>query len=108
MGGLVKVHFGQVAVHYEVALHANGYMELGLHFEASRETNERLLRHVSERALDIVGQLGPHIDIEQWTKSWGRVHQTVPYTVPDERLLALAVERMAAMIVVLQPILEET
>jgi hypothetical protein len=35
------------------------------------------------------------------------VHQTIPFSNPDERLLTLAVTRMAAMITVLQPMLEE-
>ncbi len=106
-GALVKVYYGDSGVHYEIWLRSNGLLEIGLHFEASQETNERLLRYFSERAIEVIGQLGPQVDIEQWTKSWGRVHQTVSFTSPDEKLLAEAIERMAAMIAVLQPMLEE-
>ncbi len=106
-GALVKIYYGDPAVHYEAWLRSNGILEIGLHFEASKDTNDHLLRYFSERAIEVVGQLGPQVDIEQWTKSWGRVHQTVSFTSPDEKLLSVAIERMAAMIAVLQPMLEE-
>ena len=108
MGSLIKVFYGNVHVHYELALRSSGFVEIGLHFESDKETNDRLLRHFSERTLDVIAELGPQVEIEQWTKSWGRVHQTVPYSTPTEHLLDIAVTRMAAMITVLQPMLEET
>ena len=107
MGGLVKMFYGNQHVHYEVALRSTGFVEIGLHFEDEKATNDHLLRHFSQCALDVISQLGPQVEIEQWTKTWGRVHQTVSFSTPNERLLALVVERMAAMITVLQPMLEE-
>jgi hypothetical protein len=108
MGSLVKVFYGDPAIHYELWLRHEGYVEVGLHFEADKETNDRWLRHFSDRALDVIGQLGPRVEVEQWTKSWGRVHETLPFSTTDERLLDTAIKRMVAMITVLQPMLEET
>ena len=108
MGGLVKVWYGNPAVHYELALRSNGIMEVGLHFEADKQTNDRLLSYFSDQAIDVISQLGPQTDIEQWTETWGRVHQTVPFSTANDQLLAEAIKRMAAMITVLQPMLEET
>lgn len=109
MGGLVKVYYDadDPGVHYELALRNNGYIELGLHFESSKETNDRLLRYFGERGLDVVSELGPQVEIEQWTRTWGRVHQTMPYRSPDETALSACVKRMSEMIAVLQPMLEE-
>lgn len=108
MGGLVKLFYGDnLRVHYELALRSTGFVEIGLHFEDDKETNDRLLRHFSNYALDVISQLGPQVEIEQWTKTWGRVHQTLPFSTPNEELLAQVIERMAAMITVLQPMLEE-
>ena len=112
MGFLIKIFYGSPGgkvpgVHYEVALRNNGFVEIGLHFEAGKQTNDRLLRYFSDHALDVISQLGPQVEIEQWTKSWGRVHQTLPYTTPNEHLLSLVSKRMAGMITVLQPMLDE-
>jgi hypothetical protein len=107
MGSLVKVFYGNSKVHFELWLRSNGYMEIGLHFEADQDSNARWLRYFSERALDVIGELGPQVEIEQWTKTWGRIHQTIAFSSPNEKLLAIAVERMSAMIRVLQPMLEE-
>jgi hypothetical protein len=108
MGGLVKLYYGaNDRVHYELALRSTGFVEVGLHFEDAKDKNDDLLRRFSDDALEVISQLGPQVEIEQWTKTWGRVHQTIPFSNPDERLLTLAVTRMAAMITVLQPMLEE-
>lgn len=107
MRTLVKLYFDNPAIHYEIWLRKEHYVELGLHFEADKATNERWLRHFSDHALDVVSQLGPQVEIEQWTQSWGRVHQTLPFGTPDERLLATVVARMAAMITVLQPLFHQ-
>ena len=108
MGGLVKLYYGDnYHVHYELALRSTGFVEVGLHFEDEKDRNDELLRRFSDDALEVISRLGPQVEIEQWTKTWGRVHQTLSFKTTDERLLALAVERMAAMIVVLQPMLED-
>jgi hypothetical protein len=109
---LLKIFYGSPGgpapgVHYEVWLRNNGFVEIGLHFEAAKQTNDRLLRYFSDHALDVISQLGPQVEVEQWTKSWGRVHQSLPYTAPNEHLLSVVSKRMAAMITVLQPMLDE-
>ena len=65
------------------------------------------LEALGQRAPEIVAGLGPQVEMEQWTKSWTRVHQSLPLGLLDEELLHVAAQRLAQMITVLQPILEE-
>jgi hypothetical protein len=51
--------------------------------------------------------LGPRIEVERWTSSWARVHEVIPYTHLDDELVDLLAERLARMITVLQPMVEE-
>lgn len=104
---LIKVYYGSPGLHYEVWLRGHGRLELGLHFEADAVTNRRLVERFSERALDILGELGPQVEVEQWTKSWGRVHETMPFDRPSAALAHTAAQRLASYIAALQPILEE-
>jgi len=105
---LVKLYYGSLAIHYETWVQRKtGRLELGLHFEGAAEQNQGLLEALGQRASEIVAGLGPQVEMEQWTKSWTRVHQSLPLGPLDEELLHVAAQRLAQMITVLQPILEE-
>ena len=82
-------------------------IEIGLHFEADKATNDTLLAHFDARAVEIHAELGPHIEIERWTNSWSRVHQVVPYKSLDAALVDVIANKLARMIVVLQPMLAQ-
>lgn len=82
-------------------------IEVGLHFEADKSTNDALLAYFDSRAMQVHAELGPRIEIEQWTNSWSRVHQVVPYETLTPELVDQLAEMLAKMIAVLQPMLEE-
>ena len=106
---LLQVYFESPAVHYEVWVQRKtGRIEIGLHFEGEPEENYRWAATLAPRALEIQSELGPAIELEEWTRSWTRLHET---RTLDGRLteeLATEIgERLAQFIEVLEPILEE-
>jgi hypothetical protein len=46
------------------------------------------------------------VELEEWTSSWTRIHQTLPYDPLSEPLAEEVARRLAEMIAVLQPIVE--
>jgi len=105
---LVKLYYGSLAVHYEAWVQRKtGRLELGLHFEVAAQQNQALLSALALRAPEIVAQLGPQVEMEQWTKSWTRIHQGLPLGPLNEELVHTAAQRLAQIIMVLQPMLEE-
>jgi hypothetical protein len=105
---IVKLSYKNPRLHYEVWVRGKERLiEVGLHLEADKATNDALLAHFNARAVEIHAELGPRIEIEQWTNSWSRVHEVVPYAALNEELVNLLAGKLARMIVVLQPMLEE-
>jgi hypothetical protein len=105
---LMQLYHGDPRIHYEVWLQRKtGRIEIGLHFEGERDDNYRWARLLSERVVEIRSQLGPGVELEEWTRSWTRLHQTVPLTHLDDSLAEQVAERLARMIRVMEPILEE-
>lgn len=105
---LIQLYYQQRKIHYEVwvrggTVHA---LEIGLHCEADAATNTRLLALLNTHMFEIQDALGGQIEAEQWTKSWTRIHELMPYTKLDEQTGKAAAQRLAAMIGVIQPILE--
>ena len=75
-GSLVKLHYGDPKVHYEIWVQRRiGAVEVGLHFEGPRESNIRYLEELTGRYSGVIGSLGPNVGPEMWTGSWTRVHQ---------------------------------
>ncbi len=104
---IVQFYYTRRAVHYEVWIRGpERQIEIGLHFEADRETNAALLRYFSDHIFEIKDALGSKVEAEQWTASWTRVHEWMPYTSLDEATAQAAGERLAKMIETLQPMLE--
>ncbi|OGO34116.1 MAG: hypothetical protein A2Z03_04330 [Chloroflexi bacterium RBG_16_56_8] len=104
---IVKLSYRNPKLHYEVWVRGQERLiEVGLHFEADKHTNDALLDYFNSRALEVHDELGPHIEIEQWTNSWSRVHQVVPYDSLDSDLVDNLSVKLAKMITVLQPMLD--
>jgi hypothetical protein len=105
---IVKLSYTRPKIHYEVWVRGKERLiEIGLHFEADKETNDALLAYFNELTLPVHAELGPRIEIEQWTNSWSRVHEVVPYESLDSALVDMLAEKLARMIAVLQPMLNE-
>ncbi len=106
---LIQLYYDRRTLHYEVWVRGKErFLEIGLHFESDRETNARLLDYFRDpsRAFEIKAELGEQVDFEEWTASWTRVHQLMPYEHLDAETAQAAAERLAKMIETLQPMLE--
>jgi hypothetical protein len=104
---LIQLYYTRRTVHYEVWVRGKErLLEIGLHFEADKTTNAALLDFFAARPFEIKDALGDHVEIEQWTSSWARVHQLMPYEHLDAPTAASAAERLAKMVETLQPMLE--
>ena len=105
---IVKLSYKNPKLHYEVWVRGQEKMiEVGFHFEADKETNDALRAYFDSRAFEIHAELGPRVEVEQWTNSWSRVHEVVPYKTLNAELVEVIAKKLAKMIGVLQPMLEE-
>lgn len=108
MASLIKMHYGDAAVHYEVwAQRRHGIIEVGLHFEGTQERNAAYLQALQARSKEIRAALGRSIEFEHWTRSWTRIHEHIPLEALDSDMLVLVGHRLARMISVLQPMVRE-
>jgi hypothetical protein len=77
---LVKLHYGEPAVHYEVWVRKRQReIELGLHFESDAASNRRGLDLLTEHQSAIHAALGPQVAVEEWDKGWPRAHETLEF-----------------------------
>ena len=105
----VKLAYKNPKVHFEVWVRGKEKLvEVGLHFEDTKETNDALFAYFNLHAFEIHHELGAQVEIEQWTSSWSRVHQVVPYDSLDTKLVETIAKKLARMIAVLQPLLEKS
>ncbi len=104
---LVQFYYSKSTIHYEVWVRGKErVIEIGLHFEADKSTNSALLDYFSAHVFEIKDTLGDQIEIEQWTSSWTRAHQLMPYERLDAPTATAVAQRLAKMIETLQPMLE--
>lgn len=105
---LLQLFYQDPTIHYEAWVQRKaGRIELGLHFEGEREGNYRWAGCLADRLVEIQAQLGPSLEVEEWTRSWTRLHEIIPFRTLDESLAEQVAERLAGLMTVLQPILEE-
>lgn len=103
----LQVHYHTPKVHYEVWLtRKTGRIEIGLHFEGAREFSYRWAELMAPYMPEIQARVGPHVELEEWTASWARLHQSLPYDPLSAELADDVAGRFAEMITVLQPIVE--
>lgn len=105
---LVQLYYRNRRIHYEVWVRGGNVhaLEIGLHCEADAATNTRLLALVDSHLFELKHALGEQIEAEQWTSSWTRLHELLPYEKLDATTAQAAAQRLAAMITVVQPIIE--
>ena len=105
---LVKLHYGNPAIHYEVWVQRRtGIVEIGIHFEGPAERNSYYLESLIQKSDRIIHALGPEIEPEQWTPVWTRIHYPLPMSELDEALLARVSERMVNLVRTLEPLVRE-
>lgn len=106
---LLQVYYEKPAVHYEVWVQRKkGLIELGLHFEGEQEESYRWAEALAPHAIEIQSQLGPDVELEEWTQSWTRLHEVrrIERDLTDE-LAEQTARRLAQFIEVLEPIVAE-
>ncbi|MBI4675057.1 MAG: hypothetical protein HY741_25740 [Chloroflexi bacterium] len=104
---LIQFFYSRRAIHYEVWVRGGNIhaLEIGLHCEADAATNRAILEKLDVCLFEIKDALGDRIEAEQWTKSWTRVHELMPYEKLDDATARACARRLAKMIAVLEPIL---
>lgn len=104
---LVQLYYSKRSVHYEVWVRGSGVhsLEIGLHCEADAATNTRILACLYDHLFEIQDTLGGHIEAEQWTKNWTRLHELLPYDKLDPATARESGKRLAALITVTQPLI---
>ena len=74
---LLKLDYGNDRVHYEVWTDgARGRVEIGLHFEDGPASTMAYLAFFDQRIVEIKHLLGPQIELERWTTSWGHLFES--------------------------------
>jgi hypothetical protein len=107
---LLQVFFESAAVHYEVWVQKKtGRIEIGLHFESSDpDANYRWAAALAPRMLEVQSKLGPNVELEEWTRAWTRLHETLAFEGKLSESLAGDVSaRLAEFISVLEPIVRD-
>jgi hypothetical protein len=100
---LLKLHYTRPDVHFEAWHHTgDGRLEIGLHFEGSPAFNEQAFAYFRARMVEVKARL-PRAELEPWDRGWSRLYETIPALHLDERVQSAAIERVAAYISALQP-----
>lgn len=104
---LIQLYYSKRSIHYEVwvrgaPVHA---LEIGLHCESDAATNRSVLEKMDAHLFEIKAEVGDRVEAEQWTNSWTRVHELVPYKQLDEETARACAAKLASMITVLQPMM---
>lgn len=108
--GLLQIHYGEPALHYEVGhisarpgSRALGW-ELGFHCEArDHQLNRLLLDGFRRHLIEIKATLGDGIEAEMWDRGWTKIYEVFPdepLTVDYQARLAA---RLAEIITCLHP-----
>jgi hypothetical protein len=105
---LLKLDYGNDRIHYEVwADGTRGRLEIGLHFEDGPASTMAYLTFFDQRIVEIKHYLGPQIELERWTTSWGHLFESEQLGRLDRRFAETVARRLTAQISILQPMVEE-
>jgi hypothetical protein len=107
-GHLLKLHYGNERVHYEVWPDSQrGRIEVGLHFEDGPVSTAAYLRFFDARIVELKHRLGPEVELERWTLSWGHLYYLVPLAPFDDAKAKQTASLLASLIGVLEPLVRE-
>lgn len=104
---LVKLFYANERVHFEVWIDGGrGHLGLGLHFEDGPVSTAAYLAFFDARIVELKHDLGSGLELERWTASWGHLYEVVPLPRLDAAAVRRTADRLAALIVALQPLVE--
>lgn len=102
---LVKLFYANERVHFEAwADGARGHLGVGLHFEDGPVSTAAYLAFFDARIVELKHDLGPRLELERWTASWGHLYEVAPLPRLDAAVVERTADRLAALIVALQPL----
>ena len=109
-GSYFKVWYGaEKRIHFEVQFLRNGRLEIGLHFEADAETNERAAAPLEGNAAAIRTSLGDDVRFSSHGRGWRSVAETWSGgNMRGEEAATEAASRLAEYVVSLLPLLTTT
>ncbi len=107
MSQLVKIYYDNERVHYEVWTSSNrSQTELGLHFEDGPISTAAYLAYFDQLIVELKHELGPTIELERWTTSWGHLFEILPLGKLTDFQTERTAKRLAELISVLQPLVD--
>ncbi|MEA2585040.1 MAG: hypothetical protein QOF33_3125 [Thermomicrobiales bacterium] len=107
-GHLLKVHFDNERVHFEVWPNSHrGTIEIGLHFEDGPTSTAAYLQFFDARIVELKHRLGAEVELERWTASWGHFFYLLPLEPLDAAKANRTAGLLASLIGVLQPLVQE-
>ncbi len=102
---ILKLWYDNERVHYEVWCNGQlGTIEIGLHFEDGPVSTAAYLHWFDRQIVELKHDLGPTLELERWTASWGHLFETRPLGRLDLRTVDLVCGRLAIMVPSLQPL----
>jgi hypothetical protein len=104
---LLKIYFDNERVHYEVWCDAERHiLGLGLHFEDGPVSTAAYLAYFDGLIVELKHLLGPEIELERWTTSWGHLYEHWPLGALTVEVADRVAVRLARLISTLQPLVE--
>lgn len=107
-GSYFKVWYGaEKRIHFEVQFLRNGRLEIGLHFEADAETNERGAEALMRRKDAVRAALGEDVRFGEHGRGWRSVAETWSGgNMRGEEAATEAASRLAEYVIALNPMLK--
>ena len=103
---MLQLHFGDARTHFELQPRMKqGVVEAGLHFEGPPDANAAWAELLAAHAADLLGELGPAWELEEWTASWRRLHRTFPFARLTPELAGEVSAELARAMATLHPLL---
>ncbi|MBI3942015.1 MAG: hypothetical protein HY326_03305 [Chloroflexi bacterium] len=107
-GRMLQLYYDDPALHFEIwPVDKTGRLEVGLHFESNRATNEWLYQELAAQIFEIKSELGHLVEVERWDHGWSRVHETLSLQPFDEGFQRDVTERLARYIAILWPMVQQ-
>ena len=105
--GVLKFYYDHPETHFEAAYHrGSARVEVGLHFEGSRDLNAGCLDFFRSRMVEVKGEL-PRAELEPWDRGWARLYETFPALTLDGEATDRAASLLVDYIRALQPLLDD-
>ena len=104
---LLKVYYGNERVHFEVwASSEHHSIEIGLHFEDGPLSTAAFLTYFDGLIVELKHTLGPEMELERWTPSWGHLYEHWPLDPLTNALAGRVAQRLVRLITTLQPLVD--